>query len=114
MIVRKTVSKSGKAEKVKISTRGSKKETVSDVVVEKEVSENPETGVSVFTKTINPKVVIQSGNLENTKTCQNQNVCSCRFLKFVCLMIMSIIVLMTFFLALKTYNIVNELAALLN
>ena len=114
MIARETVSKSKKSSKVKASTRSSKKETVSDVVVEKETSENPETGVSVFTKTTNPKIIVQSENLENTKVCQNQNICSCRFWKFVWLMIMSIIILMTFFLTLRTYNIINELSALLN
>lgn len=114
MITRKAVSKPKKTSNVEVSTKNSRKETVSDVVVEKKTSENSETGVSVFTKTTNPKIVVQSENLENSKVCQNQNICSCRFLKFVCLMIMSIIVLMTFFLALRTYNIVNELSALLN
>lgn len=114
MITRKAVSKSKKISDVKIASKNSKRETVSDVVVEKKTSENPETGVSVFTKTTNPKIVIQSENLEDTRVCQNQNICSCRFLKFVCLMIMCIIVLMTFFLTLRTYNIVNELSALLN
>jgi hypothetical protein len=114
MMVDKTVSKSKKSPKVKTSAKNLKKEAVSEVIIEKNTPDNSETDVSVFTKTRSPKVVIQTEDLENKKLYKNQNICSCRLLKFVCLIIMSIIVLMTFFLSLKTYTVVNELSALLN
>ena len=114
MVAKKTVSKSKKSSETKVSTKNSKRETVSDVAIEKKVSSNPEMGVSVFTKTTNPKVVIHSENLCTTRVFQNQNICWRRFLKSTWMIVMSIIVLITFFLTLKTYNIVSELSVLLS
>jgi hypothetical protein len=91
-----------------VSKRSSKKETVSEVVTEKKISNDSNVGVSVFTKTTTPKVVIQSEKMDNTGI--YQNVCKHRIIKSACLIIMGIIILMTFFLALKTYNSVNELS----
>ena len=114
MVTEKAVSKSKKTSRTKVSTKNSRKEAVSDVVVKKKVSNNSEMGVSVFTKTTNPKVVVQSENLDTTKAFQNQNICWRRFLKSTWMIVMSIIVLMTFFLALKMYSIVSELSVLLS
>ena len=97
-----------KVERKSISKRGSRKETISDVVVEKKVSNESNVGVSVFTKTTTPKVVIQSEKMNNSNI--YQSICRHKIIKSVCLMIIGIIILMTFFLALKTYNSVNELS----
>lgn len=79
-----------------------KDEKVLQVKAEKESS-----NVSVITKTTTPKVVIQSENIKS-----NDNVLDDKhlLLKLVCFVIMCIILLMTFFLSLKTYNAVNELS----
>ena len=98
-----------KLEGKEVSKRSSKKETVSEVVTEKKISNDSNVvGVSVFTKTTTPKVVIQSEKMDNAGI--YQNVCKHRIIKSACLIIMGIIILMTFFLALKTYNSVNELS----
>ena len=91
-----------------VTKRSSKKETVSEGVTEKKISNDSNVGVSVFTKTTTPKVVIQSEKMDNAGI--YQNVCKHRIIKSACLIIMGIIILMTFFLALKTYNSVNELS----
>lgn len=102
MVITKTTWKTTKSTKTKVSKKG----TVSDVV-EKKVSNNPDTSVSVFTKTTNPKVVVQSEKIDTPQVIQN--IHRHRILKSVCLIVMGIIVLMTFFLSLKTYQTVNEL-----
>lgn len=77
-------------------------------IQEKEVEQTSENNVSVFTKTTAPKVIIQSENIDNNLFSEKVN--KHQILKICCLIIMSIILLMTFFLALKTYNAVNELS----
>ena len=75
----------------------------------KKVIDSPNTSVSVFTKTTNPKVIIESEHIKeecHSKWNRNKH----KLLKFLCMMIMCIIILITFFLSLKTYNTVNELA----
>jgi hypothetical protein len=66
--------------------------------------------VSVFTKTNNPKVIIKSENINNE--CNNfwGNLNKHKLIKFTCIVIICVIVLMIFFLSLKTYNRVNDLA----
>lgn len=113
-MVTKTSWKTKKSLKSKVSTWNSEKNNVSEVVVEKNRDEHLETGVSVFTKTTNPRVVIQSEQVNDTSFFKNQNVCGHRFLKSVCLIILAIVLLMVFFLTLKTYNTVNELYLLLS
>ena len=102
----KKIVKKGNSEKV------SKKEAVSEVVTEKKISNHNDTDVSVFTKMTTPKVVIQSEEIDSPII--TQNICRHSILKFTCLIIMGIIILMTFFLSLKTYNSVNELYLLLS
>jgi hypothetical protein len=112
MITTKLPRKTWKSVKSETSKRNSKKDSVSEVIIEKKISNNSEPSVSIFTKTTNPKVIIQS---EKVGAPQNiQNIHRHRILKFVCLIVMSVIILMTFFLSLKTYNTVNELHQILN
>jgi len=113
MVTSKSTWKVQKSTKSKVSPKKTtKKETISEVVVEKNVSNNSDTWVSVFTKTTNPKVVIQSDKIDTLDNCQK--IHKHQILKSVCLIVMGIIILMTFFLSLKTYNTVNELYQLFN
>ncbi len=90
------------------TTKTSKKEAVSEVVTAKSF-ENHDSNVSVLTKTVGPKVTIQSEKLESPMLYSGQNIHKHRILKSVFMVVMGIIILMTFFLSLKTYNTVNEL-----
>ena len=71
-----------------------------------QANENP----SVITKTRNPKVVVNTEtiNEENNIWCQ---CCYCRhkFIISLCLIVMWVVMLATFFISLKTYNIINSL-----
>lgn len=102
MVITKTDKKTSKIQKTKVS----KKETVFGAI-EKKTSTNPDTSVSIFTKTTNPKVVIQAEKIDVPHTIQN--IHRHRIIKSACLIVMGIIILMTFFLSLKTYQTVNEL-----
>lgn len=108
MIVTKTT---WKTKKNQVSRKDSKKESVSEVTIERKTSNNSDSDVSVFTRTTTPKVVIQS---EKIDTPQIQNIHKHRIIKSICLIVIGIIILMTFFLSLKTYNNVNELYQLLS
>lgn len=103
-----TTKTTWKTKNNQVSRRNSKKESVSEVVVEKKISDNSDANVSVFTKTTSPKVVVQAEKMENFEF--NQNIYRHKILLSACLVTMGIIILMTFFLALKTYNNVNELS----
>ena len=97
-----------KQQKISTSKKKQKEVIASDVIEEKRIN-SPESNVSVLTKTTNPKVVINSENFKD-----NCNNLPCywkkhKLLKSICFIIICIIILMTFFLSLKTYNIVNEL-----
>lgn len=106
--------KTRKVSKSSVPVWNSKKENVSQVVIEKNETDNLGTGVSVFTKTTNPKVVVQSEKVNDSVCLNNQNICKHRFLKSVCMVILAIILLMMFFLTLKTYHTVNELYLLIS
>ena len=69
-----------------------------------------QSNVSVITKTTTPKVVIQSENVSKNEELLNEINYKHLLLKLVCFIIMCVILLMTFFLSLKTYNEVNELS----
>lgn len=73
-------------------------------------SEKESSNVSVITKTTTPKVVIQSEKVSNNEDISNEINDKHLLLKLICFVIMCIILLMTFFLSLKTYNAVNELS----
>ena len=82
-----------------------------DDVNEKEQLNSSDASVSVFTRTTNPKVIIKSENIRDNwefkwKDSRNEH----RSLKFLCIIIMCLIILMTFFLSLKTCNTVNKLS----
>lgn len=90
-----------------------KQDSVFEVTKEKN-SDSNEANVSVFTKNRNSKVIVWSENLNNnydSLSYQNRN--KHKFIKFLCVMIMCLIVLMTFFLSLSTYNTINKLSHLL-
>lgn len=72
-------------------------------------AEKEQSNVSVITKTTTPKVVIQSENINNNNLLNEIND-KHLLLKLICFVIMCIILLMTFFLSLRTYNAVNELS----
>ena len=70
-----------------------------------------DSSVSVFTRTTNPKVIIKSENIENSwKFIWKGILDKHRLLRFIWMIIMCLIILITFFLSLKTYNTVNELS----
>lgn len=88
-----------------------KKKSSSAVVVEKSSWTN-ESSVSVITKTTNPKVMIQSEHICDTN-CQCYQDSKHGFLRCAWLVVMCVIILITFFLSLKTYNIVGSMASCL-
>ena len=88
-------------------SRVSKKETVSEVITEKKLSNDSTPSVTVFTKTTTPKVVVQSEDT-NCYTPYVHHSQTYRIFKSVCLIVLWIIILMTFFLNLKIYQIINE------
>lgn len=73
-------------------------------------SEKSSSNVSVITKTTTPKVLVQSENITNNENILNEINDKHLLLKLICFIIMCVILLMTFFLSLKTYNAVNELS----
>lgn len=99
-----------KKTKSESSSTKRKSNKVFNNVTEKKISDSSETSVSVFTKTTNPKVIIQSENVDGNTNSISQNKSKRKIIKFICFMVMCIIILITFFLSLKTYNTVNELS----
>ncbi len=97
----------------KIARFSSKSWNVADVV-EKDLSNPSESNVSIITKTTNPKVIIQSEELHNDSIDNLSNQCLLKnqILRFVCMVIMCMVILATFFLSLRTYNTLNELVLL--
>lgn len=96
-------------QKNSISKKKQKEVIASDIVEEKKINNSAEPNISVLTKTTNPKVIINSEDFKNN--CENlQNRKRHKLLKTVCFMIICIIILMTFFISLRTYNMVNELS----
>ena len=96
-------------QKNSISKKKQKEMIASEIVEEKKINNSPESNISVLTKTTNPKIVINSEDFKNCDenlTIQKKH----KLLKTVCFMIICIIILMTFFISLKTYNMVNELS----
>ena len=76
----------------------------SDTFLDKNVTGS---SVSVFRKTTSPKVIIESDEI-NSCTCKSRN--THKVLGVLCFMVICLIILMTFFLSLKTYNMVNEMS----
>ena len=93
------------------SKKSSKKLLDSNVIVSEKGVKSTENDVSVFMKTTSPKVIVKSENLKNEWDISLQK-CNCKHktLMFLCSLILCIILLIMFFLTLKTYNTVNELS----
>jgi len=70
-------------------------------------TEKESSNVSVITKTTTPKIVIQSENVNDNSKLSNEISDKHLLLRLICFIIMCIILLMTFFLSLKTYHAVN-------
>ena len=65
--------------------------------------------ISVITKTTAPKVVIQSENVKYADNA-NKNIYDHKVFQFILAIVMCIIILITFFISLKTYNTLNSLS----
>lgn len=66
-----------------------------------------DSSVSVITKTTNPKIVIQSENFDgNDQRISYKHT----LLKFICSIVMCTIILITFFISIKTFDMVKDLA----
>lgn len=90
-------------------TKNTKTSSASAIVEKRNTSWDSESTVSVITKTTGPKVVIQSEDVGDVTHSYNQKQKD-SLLKFICMIVMCAIILITFFLSLKTYNMVSELA----
>ena len=83
-----------------------KKDWTPNLTIQEKIEKPDDENFSVITKTTRPKVVIQSENIENDcSICHNH-----KMIKFIFLIVICCIILITFFLSLKTYNMVNELS----
>jgi len=82
--------------------------------IKKNTPNFPGKEVSVITKTTKPQVMIQSEKINRSQEnlmynwtilTKDKN----HLIKFCCITIMGIIILLTFFLSLKTYNMIKDL-----
>lgn len=88
-----------------------KKDWTSNLTTQENTERSNEEDFSVITKSTRPKVIIQSENIENNCSIYHNH----KMIKFIFLIVISCIILITFFLSIKTYNMVNELSlSLLN
>lgn len=93
------------------STKKQKGSKIGTTIREDKVQNQTNSNVSVFTKTNNPKVVIQAEKLNNNwNNFYWENLNTHKLIKFTCIIIMCLIILMIFFLSLRTYNTINELS----
>ena len=77
-------------------------------VVENIKKGQSESSVSVFTRSVNPKVVVWAEKVNNENLCCNRQ-CSWKIIKFVFMVVMSILLIITFFVSLRTYHIIENL-----
>lgn len=100
-----------KLQKSSVSKKKQKEVITSDIIEEKKIGSSSESNISVLTKTTNPKIIVNSEDFKDSyNELPHHNRKKHKLLKSICFMIICIIILMTFFLSLKTYNIVNELS----
>jgi len=91
------------------------KQKKSDIKIstKKNSTDFSEKEVSVITKTTKPQVLIQTERINNYQKDPIYNWAWLRnksqLIKFCCSIIICIIILLTFFLSLKTYNMVKDL-----
>jgi len=83
-----------------------KKNWTSNLTTQESIEKPNEENFSVITKSTRPKVVIQSENIENEYSIYHNH----KMIKSIFLVVICCIILITFFLSLKTYNMVNELS----
>lgn len=110
MAARKTVWKTQKTKKSEVSKK-TQKETNFKTVSPSKISND--SNVSVFTKTSNPKVIIQTDNINESVKQKNENINQINIIKNLCAIIICLIILITFFLSFKTYIMMNNLLQLL-
>ena len=111
MATRKTVWKAQKTKKSEVSKKASK-ETDFKTVSPSKISND--SNVSVFTKTSNPKVIIQTDNINENVKQKNEDISQINIIKNLCAIIICLIILITFFLSFKTYIMMNNLLQLLS
>ena len=80
------------------------KDWIQNLAIQEKTENVNENHSSVITKSTKPKVVIQSENIENSCP-PNKN----KTIKSMLLIVICIIILITFFISLKTYNMANEI-----
>lgn len=96
----------------KLSNKSSKarnESSFSELSIQKKVNNTNEANFSVITKTTKPKVVIQSENIKDNYM-SHYNVSNHKIIKQAFFVVMCIIILITFFLSLKTCNMVADLS----
>lgn len=97
--------------KIKVEQKAVEKKEVKNSEKKYRLDNKFENGVSVITKTTKPKVVIQSEKIAEPKNCNYSDFCKkYSIVEYLYLIIMWIIVLITLFISIKTYNTVNNLA----
>ena len=80
------------------------KNWIQNLAIQEKTENVKESHSSVITKSTKPKVVIQSENIENSCPCNKDKT-----IKSMLLIVICIIILITFFISLKTYNMANEI-----
>lgn len=97
-----------------LNSKSKQKKSDIKVPIKKDSADFFEKEVSVITKTTKPQVVIQSEKIDELqKNCMHDWTIWFRnkhqLIKFCCIIVVCIIILLTFFLSLKTYNMVKDL-----
>ena len=91
-----------------INTKTNTRKTNTKISIKKNTSNSLENNVSVITKTTKPQVIIQSEKIEKNVDkyiWTNKH----KLIKFCCMIILCIIILITFFLTLKVYNMLSDI-----
>ena len=109
MSQKKSVNESSSGGVSSKNPKVAKKTSFSELSIQKKVNNPNESDFSVITKTTKPKVIIQSENFGNDNVfhCNSNNH---KFIKYILKVVMCIIILITFFLSLKTYDMVVNLS----
>ena len=77
-----------------------------NISIKKNTSDSSGNNVSVITKTTKPQIIIQSEKIgDKTNIYPNKH----KLIKFCCMIILCIIILLTFFLTLKVYNMLSDI-----
>ena len=100
--------------KKKLGIKNKQNKSNIETFIKKSTPNFPEKEVSVITKTTKPQVMIQSEKIDRSQEnlIQNWTILTNdknHLIKFCCIIITWIIILLTFFLSLKTYNMIKDL-----